>query len=64
MPPLLEKEATALGPDVTRGEDGELPGGASMPDLVGEAMAPVVAAVAGPVLGLPFFIYCGWRSSV
>jgi len=64
MPPLLEKEAAALGPGVARGGDGELPGGASAPDLVGEAMAPVVAAVAGPVLGLPFFIYCGWRSSV
>ena len=52
MPPLLEKEAAALGPGVARGGDGELPGGASAPDLVGEAMAPVVAAVAGPVLGV------------
>ena len=50
MPPLLEKEAAALGPGVTRGRDGELPGGASAPDLTGEAMAPVVAAVAGPVV--------------
>ena len=52
MPPLLEKEAAALGPGVARGGDGELPGGASAPDLAGEAMAPVVAAVAGPVLGV------------
>ena len=50
--PLLEKEAAALGPGVARGGDGELPGGASAPDLAGEAMAPVVAAMAGPVLGV------------
>ena len=52
MPQLLEKEAEALGLGVARGGDGELPGGASAPDLTGEAMAPVVAAVASSVLGV------------
>jgi len=52
MPPLLEKEAAALGPGVARGRDGELRGGASAPDPAGEAMAPVVAAVVGPILGV------------
>jgi len=52
MPPLLEKEVAALGLGVAKGGDGELPRGASAPDLAGEAMAPVVAAVAGPVLGV------------
>jgi hypothetical protein len=52
MPPLLEKEAAALGPSVVGGGDGELPRGTSAPYLTEEAMAPVVATVAGPVLGV------------
>jgi hypothetical protein len=43
MPPLLEKETTALGSGITGGGDRDLSGGASASNLAGEAMALMAA---------------------